>query len=916
MKQNYQNNQNNQKQHRSTIKLDSYSLLICSKYLTSKSDFINVIQVCKQYRETLDKFRFNPIRISSTTLFPLMETQYLYTPYEKKLDDIDRFRHIYYLNYTKYLELKKEIIQNKEYHEFPYIEYDKNDRKIQYGNDYNEEIEIPSIVKRVGKEVFSDYEYSVHFPPNVLELGEYCCLKCSVYSLTIPPTITKIGDGCFASMTNMKEIFLPETIQELPVDCFEKCESLKELTIPSTVTRIMKSCFNNCGLTSIEIPDSVKIIERNAFFRCSNLETVSLSSSIDFLDKATFAVCKKLQSITIPYTVTRIESQCFRKCKQLTQLQLPTNVQFIGYENFMDCISLTSITIPSSIIHIGLDVFRNCSNLSFLGFPNKYYPFQISISDSSLLKRFGLICERITMSECDLSLIEELYETTNDCTLLSISTSVKYLSPRLLPHSFPFLSLPTSIASIPAYSFNEYENLTSIELPSNLTSLPNNAFSQCKQLCKIHLPETLRFIGDYCFLNCYKLSSIEFPSSLNLIGMYCFRNCTSLSSIILPENIDIVGSFCFHGCIQLTQISIPQRFNGIFPFPVSYHEYILFKKCNIHCTDVEFVSTDYCKSKTIPTHLPLKISSRPPEDLRCQTIPENIICIKKDYFLSETITSLTIPTSVTRIGPNCFKNCTCLKELTIPTTVVKIGDHCFDQLVSLTKISMENELYKEVTVSYDAHLRFYANNIEFKSVEYTLSDSSKYGNKPIGFANQIPMLYIDSTASSITLPTTISRLNCNSISESLCPLDNLLDITFPSTISKIPKNALRNVTTLTKVILSNGLKVIGENAFSECKYIQIIHIPTTVTKIKNKCFEGCKMLLEIDLQNVTDVGNYLFYRCNNLTKVVLSTQLKQLTPFMFSNCYSLKTINIPSSLTSIHSTSFFLSPYSFITSIK
>jgi hypothetical protein len=80
----------------------------------------------------------------------------------------------------------------------------------------------------------------------------------------------------------------------------------------------------------------------------------------------------------------------------------------------MDCINLTSINIPSSIIHIGLDVFRNCSKLSLLDFPYKYYPFQISISDSSLLKRFGIICERITMSECDLSLIEELYEDKND----------------------------------------------------------------------------------------------------------------------------------------------------------------------------------------------------------------------------------------------------------------------------------------------------------------------------------------------------------------------------------------------------------------------------------------------------------------------------------------------------------------------
>ena len=37
--------------------LDSYSLLIVSKYFQYKEDYLNVIQVCKKFEETLDKFR-------------------------------------------------------------------------------------------------------------------------------------------------------------------------------------------------------------------------------------------------------------------------------------------------------------------------------------------------------------------------------------------------------------------------------------------------------------------------------------------------------------------------------------------------------------------------------------------------------------------------------------------------------------------------------------------------------------------------------------------------------------------------------------------------------------------------------------------------------------------------------------------
>ncbi|KAL7712155.1 F-box and FNIP repeat-containing protein [Entamoeba marina] len=86
--------------------LDSYSLLICSKYFKTTNDFINVMCVCKKFKETTEKLRFNPISITSLKLFPMIQTQYLYIPIDKIIEGIDNYEIWYTIDYEQYLKYK------------------------------------------------------------------------------------------------------------------------------------------------------------------------------------------------------------------------------------------------------------------------------------------------------------------------------------------------------------------------------------------------------------------------------------------------------------------------------------------------------------------------------------------------------------------------------------------------------------------------------------------------------------------------------------------------------------------------------------------------------------------------------------------------------------------------------------------
>ena len=96
------------------------------------------------------------------------------------------------------------------------------------------------------------------------------------------------------------------------------------------------------------------------------------------------------------------------------------------------------------------------------------------------------------------------------------------------------------------------------------------------------------------------------------------------------------------------------------------------------------------------------------------------------------------------------------------------------------------------------------------------------------------------------------------------------------------------------VEIPDGVKIIGEFAFSENKHIKKVIIPDSVTQIKKCAFSSCDELQEVVLgKGISSFGNACFFYCKSLESIDLSvTKMKTLPKETFAGCSSLKMIDL------------------------
>ena len=169
-----------------------------------------------------------------------------------------------------------------------------------------------------------------------------------------------------------KEVVVPSEIEKLPVT-----------EIGQEDTYGNGALSNNSSVTSIVIPDSVKIIFGDTFAANSNLKKVTLPADFkvsfygqnglgqasNVLPRGMFRGCNELSSFTIPKGITFIGASAFESTG-LTSIVIPEGVTIIAASAFLYCKNLKSVTLPQSLKVLGPGAFDGCSSLETITLPS------------------------------------------------------------------------------------------------------------------------------------------------------------------------------------------------------------------------------------------------------------------------------------------------------------------------------------------------------------------------------------------------------------------------------------------------------------------------------------------------------------------------------------------------------------------
>ena len=653
-----------------------------------------------------------------------------------------------------------------------------------------------------------------------------------------------------------------------------------------TVTSLEVGAFQYAPFKEMDIRCQVTVLPEGCCFAMPNLTKVWLPETLVKIDVDAFNSCSALMYFNgleafrcadFP-SLTTIGESAFANSR-LNTAYLNGSVTNVGEYAFFNCTHLQDLILGEKLTTIGKYAFSNCQISRLHNYAAKPQPFTTGMFEG--MSKYQLI--RVPFNSLDA------YRTADGWKEYRYYAQPckNWLDDDRYLYFYPDNATLTATITSDDDASSETDNYkalgnTVLEIPREIETdgktytvvAIDDAALKYAPIKKLVLPATIKSIGDEAF----SFSAIEEVDFDNIsgheckLGKYAFSHCVNLKEVWVSGYTPRISEGAFADCFALEKAVIPGGVQEI------------GKDAFSNCAKLE--------------------------DLQ---LPSSLTTIGGSAFWNCTsLYSLTIPENVTTIGEQAFKGCTGIYEIyNLNKTPQTITANVFEGL-TLSKINLYvPPTRKNAYEAKDVWKNF--NVKESKAVVgglcYMVNPATRTAQ--LTFDELIPMPYAG-LSGKVTVPASIIYNNVS------------YDVT------EIGNYAFQGNTTITEIVLPEGIKTIGADCFERMTKLTKVNIPQTVESIfrfessgngitQNESnyrgglliIDNCLLKVKKELTGQVDVpegtrlvaGN-AFCGCKELTRISLPETVTEVGPYAFESCKKLGEINLPKGLKVIHKGTF------------
>ena len=254
-------------------------------------------------------------------------------------------------------------------------------------------------------------------------------------------------------------------------------------------------------------------------------------------------------------------------------------------------------------------------------------------------------------------------------------------------------------------------------------------------------------------------------------------------------------------------------------------------------------------------------------------IPSSVTTIEANAFKDTLITgTLILPGNVKIIGESAFHGCNGLTgPLLIPASVEVIGQSAFHQCTGLTGtlLIVDNVLNIGKGAFFGCNRLtslIFGNNSKLTIIDQAVFSGCNGLIGTLTIPQGITRIVDTAFSGCYGLTTLVLNENLQSINKLAFSGCTALmgTLTIPSSVQDIGELAFSNCNTLTTLVLNEGLKVINNSSFFQCTGLTgDLLIPLSVTSVGNTAFIGCSKI-DVAYYATTVIGNDAFVSAKSL----------------------------------------------------